>query len=180
MLPVMLSLLGGFVGLVILAALVAWLVGRGIPVEHQASSEIDIEAPPQKAFDLIADVQSYPQWVKGVVRVEMLPEKNGLQTCRMHMGRNSFVLVRTKFEPPHTLERTIEDDHHAQFSGTWLYAVRDRRGGGCTVKLTEIGRIRHAIPRAMIKHLFGYHMYLNMNLQSIGKKLGAAGGPRKA
>ncbi|MBY0313266.1 MAG: SRPBCC family protein [Phycisphaerales bacterium] len=180
MLWTVLTVVAALVGVIALLTLAAWAYGRGVPVEHQASGEIDVNASMQEAFDLIADVQSHPQWAKGVTKVEMLPEKHGLQTCRMHMGRNAFVLVRTRCEPPRVLERCIEEDAH--FSGTWLYAIRERAGGagsGCTVKLTETGRVKHAIPRAMMKLFFGYHMYLNMNLESIGKKLGSVGTVRK-
>lgn len=178
MLWTVLTVVAAIVGVMVLLGLAAWLYGRSVPVEHQASGEIDINASMQEAFDLIADVQSHPQWAKGVNKVEMLPDKHGLPCCRMHMGRNAFVLVRTRFEPPRVLERCIEEDAH--FSGTWLYVIRERSGGGCTVKLTETGRVKHAIPRAMMKLFFGYHMYLNMNLDSIGKRLGSVGTVRRA
>ncbi len=180
MLWTLLIVIGSLVALLALLGVAAWMYGRTIPVEHQASGAIDVHATAQQAFDLIADVERHPTWAKGVTKVEMLPEKNGLQACRMHMGRNSFVLVQTRHEPPRLIERTIQDDHHAQFSGTWLYLIQERPDGGCTVKLTETGRVRHAIPRAMMKLFFGYHMYLNMNLEAIGRRLGAAGTVRKA
>ena len=152
-------------------------LGKSIPEEHVAAGAIDVGASAEEAFALIDKVAEFPSWYKGVTRVEMLPEKNGLQVCRMHMGRNSFVLVRTKHQPPRVLERTITDDH-GPFGGTWLYTLTPK-AGGCEITLTENGRVKSPLARAVMKYMMGYHMYLNMHLKAIGARLGGGGVVRK-
>jgi uncharacterized protein YndB with AHSA1/START domain len=166
--------LGTIVGIALLiAALLLALrrIGKTIPVEHQATSVIDIHAPIEKVFDAIADIERHPTWAKGMKRAMLMPEHNGMQTVRVDIGHNSFVMVRTRYEPPMLLERTITDDH-GPFSGTWLYKLRPMPGDGavCEVRLTETGRVSNPAARAIMKHMFGYHMYTNKHLRNLAAK----------
>ena len=158
-------------------------IGKGIPVEHTATSFIRIGAPAAQVFEAIADIASHPSWAKGTTGVEMLPEKDGKQMARMRQGRNAFVLMRTRCEPPNLLERTISDDHK-HFSGTWLYRVKEAEATlpgreGCEVKLTETGRVNMPLARAMMKYMFGYHLYTNKHLESLAAKFGTRAKARK-
>ena len=158
-------------------------IGKGIPMEHTATSVIRIGAPAAQVFEAIADIASHPAWAKGTTSVEMMPEKDGKQMARMRQGRNAFVLMRTRCEPPALLERTISDDHK-HFSGTWLYrltAAESTLPGreGCEVKLTETGRVHMPLARAVMKHIFGYHVYTNKHLESLAAKFGTRAKARK-
>ena len=161
----------GIVGVIVVLFVALARIGRGIPVEHTATSIIRIDAGMARVFEAIADIASHPSWAKGTDKVEMLPEKDGMQVGRVRQGRNSFVLMRTRCDAPTLLERTISDDHKA-FSGTWLYRLSPLPSTlpgreGCEVKLTETGRVNMPIARAMMKHFFGYHVYTHKHLQSL-------------
>ncbi len=156
--------------------LVLSTLGRKIPVEHTATSFIQIAASPENVFAAIADIESHPTWDAATTRVHMLPAKGDMQQARVHKGHNSFVLMRTRCDPPTLLERTIADDRKA-FSGTWLYRVFPAASPApnreaCEVKLTETGRVSSAVARAVMKHIFGYHMYTNKHLESLARKFG--------
>lgn len=168
----------GVVAALVLAGVALALIGKGIPEEHEAASVIDLRCQPERAFALIEDVERQGEWDRSVTGVERLPDHHGMPAVRMRMGRNSFVLVRTRYEPPRLIERTITDDH-GPFSGTWLYTVRPTPAG-CEMRLKEVGRVRIALARAVMKHFTGYHVYVNKHLKAIGGALGASGGPRKA
>jgi hypothetical protein len=176
-----LGLLGTIVILIGVLVVVLSMLGKKIPVEHTATSIIRIGASPERVFEAIADVESHPTWDKATTRVHMLPAKGDMPQARVHRGHNSFVLMRTRCEPPTLLERTISDDHKA-FSGTWLYQlsrIESNMPGreACQVKLTETGRVDNAVARAVMKHLFGYHIYTNRHLESLARKFGT---PAKA
>ncbi len=171
-------------GLVVAAALlcaVAIIVlhvkGKRIPVEHEATSVIDIHAPIERVFDAIADVQKHTEWSRGVTRVLVMPDTvHGgvpMQTVRMEMGHNSFVLVRTRIEPPTLLERTITDNR-GPFSGTWLYRLKplapDEVGPRCEVRLTERGRVKRPVFRALMKYVFGYHKFTHAHVRALAGK----------
>jgi ribosome-associated toxin RatA of RatAB toxin-antitoxin module len=178
MLSALLYLAIGVIGLIVLAAVVLYLLGTRIPVEHMASSEIEVPVSAAAAYEVVSDIESHPTWAKGTTGVLLLPERNGMQVARVSMGRNTFVLTRTRHEPGRMLERTI-DDVNGPFSGSWRYEFKDVAGGGSTVRLTEVGRIKSPVPRAVMKYFFGYHMYVNIHLKSLGERLKSRAEPRK-
>jgi uncharacterized protein YndB with AHSA1/START domain len=173
---ILLGLLGAVALVVGLLVLVLTTLGKKIPVEHTATSFIQIAASPERVFEAIADIEAYPTWDKATTRVHLLPGKGEMQQARVHRGHNSFVLMRTRCDPPKLLERTIADDRKA-FNGTWLYRVSAAASPAinreaCEVKLTETGRVNNAAARAVMKHVFGYHMYTNKHLESLARKFG--------
>ena len=108
-----------WIALGLLVAIVALVVlmthiGKSIPVEHTATSIVRIAAPAAQVFEAIADIATHPTWAAHVTSVEMLPEKDGKQMARMRQGRNAFVLMRTRCDPPTLHERTNSDDHTQQ------------------------------------------------------------------
>ncbi len=171
-----LGLLGTIVVLGGLFLLLMAMLGKNIPLEHTATSHIIIGAPPDKVFQAIADIQDHASWASGITSVHMLPDKDGMQQARVHMGRNTSVLLRTRCDPPKLLERTITDEC-APFTGTWLYRLAPIQGSlagreGTEVRLTETGRITSALARAIIKHIFGYHKFTHEHLESLARKFG--------
>ena len=173
-------LLGLFGSILLLGGVLFFVLksmGEQIPVEHTATSYIVVAAPPDKVFDAVADIQSHTEWAKGTTRVHMLPEKDGMQQARVHTGRNSFILLRTRCDPHKLIERTISDDH-AHFSGTWLYKFAPVAGSlegreGTEVRLTETGRVGNPVARAIMKRFVGYHAYTHRHLESLARKFGA-------
>lgn len=177
------------VGLAVLIAVLVIVlrrIGQGIPVEHTATSVIDMHAPIEKVFEAIADFEKHPEWSSGVTRVIPMPDtvRGGLamKTVRMEMGRNSFVLERTRYEPPTLMEGSIIDEK-GPFSGTWVYRLKPLAAevsgvGGCEVRLTETGRVGWPVARALMKYVWGYHMYTHKHLESLARKFEP--NPRKA
>lgn len=161
---------GGLIGTLIVLGVVLAILGSRLPEDHAASMTIRLRRPVEDVWAAIDDVMAYPAWAKGVTRVEKLPDRDGREAVRQTMGRNSFVLERVRYEPPRVLERWITDDR-GPFSGSWTYELAPA-ADGCTVKLTERGRVQSALPRAVMKHLVGYHTYLAGHLASLAGKFG--------
>ena len=108
---------------------------------------------------------------------ELVPDRDGRETWRQWMGRNSFVLERTRLEPARTVEFTIADDAKF-FSGSWLYTIEPEApggGGGCRVTITENGRVHVAIPRFMMHYLMDPTSTVRKHLQALARKLGEEG-----
>lgn len=160
----------GVVGLLVVAALVLHLLGKRLPEEHTASAAVTLNQPQQVVWDTIADIAGHKNWVKGLTRLERLPDRDGHPVWKQQMGRNSFTLVFSEIQPPTRMVGTIADD--AQFfSGHWEYLVTPD-GGGTRVNLTERGRVTHAIPRAMMEYIFGKDTYLKRHLRDLAAKFG--------
>lgn len=165
----------GIVGLLVLAGLVLWLLGRGLPPGHVVSATLRLGRPVEEVWGVLADTAGVPAWDKGVDRVERLPDREGRETWRWTMGRNSMVLETTRSEAPRLLVRTIADEAKF-FSGDWTYELSPV-GNGCTVELTEHGRVHVAIPRAMMRYLPAVAdpaMYLKRHLERLAGRFGEA------
>lgn len=170
MLWIIVSIIGGLIGLALLAALIFWIIGRGVPVEHTASVSMPLETPPEDVFMVIDDIASQPTWEPGTNKVEKVDGRGGREAFRLTCGRNSFVVETTQHVVPTRITRTIADDAKF-FSGEWAWEIT-RTDKGCVVKLTENGRVPHAIPRAMMKHFFGYHHYMEKTMGALATKFG--------
>lgn len=160
---------GGLVALIVVLGVVFVIIGRGLPMEHVASCSVRLKQSPEAVWAVIADSAAYPSWAWNVGRVEKLADRNGHETWKQVMGRNVFVLETTRTEPTRLLERTIAEDK--MFGGTWTYELVPE-SGLTRVKLTERGRVKAAIPRAMMKLFFGYHYYMVKHLESLARKFG--------
>jgi hypothetical protein len=160
----------GVVALLGLAFIVMHSLGSRLPKNHVASAKVAVPVAPQAAYDLLSDVDRYPQWA-GVTSVEPLPDRSGQRAWRQRMGRNAFVTINTAARPPAEFELTIDDD--AQFfSGSWRYTLEPDGPVRTLITLTEHGTIPGAIPRFVMRYLTGYDLYLKKQLSAVSKKLG--------
>lgn len=154
------------IAFVISVPLTLYIVGSMLPIEHTASHSIEVPSPPDRTFDLIADFKGMKNWPHaGITAIDELPPENGLPVVRQRMGRNSFVLRTTRFTPPREIQRTISDDHQ-HFGGHWTYII-EPSSTGSKVTLTEVGTVKHAIARAVMKYLTGYDFYLKKHLKAL-------------
>ena len=143
------------VGLIMLLAGVFGIIGTFVPKQHtaQVSFELPISAP--RAWAIIDDPKSYPEWLSMAERVEILPDRNGHTAFRQSQGRNSFILEETVKEPGRRVVRTITDDNKL-FGGSWDHIVEPIADNRARVTIIESGVIYAAIPRAMMRLFFGY------------------------
>jgi len=161
------AIAGGLLGL---AAVVLWGIGRHVPEGHEVSASLRLERSPDVVWAAIADTASVPTWDHGVDRVERLADRDGKETWRWVMGRNSLVVVTTVAEPPTLLVRTIDDDAQ-YFSGDWTYSIHPD-GTGSRLELVEHGRIHVAIPRALMGRFADPHRYLVRHLAGLASHFG--------
>ena len=74
----------------ILGALVLLVlaIGWSLPVKHTAASGVTINTTAAPLYNLITDVERYPQWRSSVERTERLPDSAGKTRFR-EVGRAS-------------------------------------------------------------------------------------------
>ncbi|MBX3385557.1 MAG: SRPBCC family protein [Phycisphaeraceae bacterium] len=187
MLAILLWVLYAVVGLVVVltvAGVALHAMGKRLPEEHRGHAKIRLHRSAQAVWDAITDFEKYPKWAPGVTGMERLPDHDGLPSYRQTMGRNAFVLTITKFVPPGTggtalgkrgrFETTIVDDHDGPFGGSWLYTITPEEdlpddAPESTLEIVEIGRIRPAMPRAIMKYVMGYNAYVKKFLKGVAR-----------
>jgi uncharacterized protein YndB with AHSA1/START domain len=157
------------------AAFFLHMMGRKLPVEHTAFGVITLANTAEEVWDVIADVARHPEWLKGVSKVEKLPDRNGHTVWNQVMGRNSFGLEEVTVERPRRMKREIVDNKKGLFSGSWEFLIIPVPGAAgksaVKVRLTERGKVHATVPRA-IMHMFGEDLYLKKYLAALAGKFG--------
>jgi uncharacterized protein YndB with AHSA1/START domain len=140
--------LGALVLLLILAVagLFAW--GTQLPESHTASASEVVPAPEADVFRRIVDAGKYTAWRKDVKTVEVLDESRWIEDGGN--GRIPFKVMESS--PPSRLVVRI-DTEDLPFDGSWTYALSPVRGG-TRVEITENGRVKNAMFRAMGRLFF--------------------------
>ena len=81
------------IGVGIVAALVAIVVLGGylLPVRHQATRSVLLQAAPDSVYRLLADVDAYPTWRRGLTAVERVRSDDGALRYR-EVGSDAPIL----------------------------------------------------------------------------------------
>ena len=144
-----------------LVLIVAGVYGIGwlLPVAHVASRSADFIAFPQSVYDVIADVEHYPQWWPEISRVEMLPAEQGRVRFRQHTTTGPIVMEVVEAVAPRRLVTRIADPDQP-FGGTWTFELvprgRDPHPPMTHLTITERGEVYDPLFRFMSRFIFGH------------------------
>lgn len=158
------------VALLVLLVVVMSVLGRRLPEEHVGSLTLTLKTKQQDVWEAISDIAGHKNWVRGITKMERLPDRENHEVWRQRMGRDSFVIQTTVSQPPVHLVREVVDDHH-QFSGDWEYELSSN-GDGTRVRLTEHGRVTNPFFRAMMHYMFGETATIRGHLSALAAKFG--------
>ena len=90
----------------------------------------------QQMFDLINDIESYPEFMKGCVGAEILNESAGWKEARLTLGisgvQQSFV-TRNELLPPSQMKMHLVEGPFDKFEGAWTFDALAEKG--CKVSL---------------------------------------------
>jgi uncharacterized protein YndB with AHSA1/START domain len=163
---------GALVGL----GLIAVIVGSLLPRDHVSQVAIEVQAPPERVWSLIADVGGTARWRPEVRGVEMQPAVAGrvrfVETTRQ--GATPFEVMSQ--EPPVRQVIRVVDDG-LPFGGTWTWEVAPA-GGGTRLTITEAGFIRNPVFRVMSRLFFPPTASMEGYLRSLARELGDSAEPR--
>jgi uncharacterized protein YndB with AHSA1/START domain len=164
-----LLVVGALVGLFVLAV----LLGLVLPKAHAVSRSLNIQAPPEKIWDVIRDFQNVPTWHPEVLRVEPVPDHHGREVWReTYAGGFVMKLETTELLRPHRLVRSIADVK-GPFTGCWEFEIMDTQEGS-RITITEKGEVPNPLIRLMFRLFMNPAMYLEKYLKALAAKFGAA------
>jgi uncharacterized protein YndB with AHSA1/START domain len=137
----------------IVAALVGFVailaaVGYFLPVYHVASRSAELNAPPEKVFALVSDLNNYGAW---------WPE-----------GTETRVAVVESVPPSRFVTKIDEPD--APFGGTWTMEIVPTPAGS-RLTITERGEIYNPIFRTLARFVFGYESTMEGCLAAARRRL---------
>jgi hypothetical protein len=163
MIKVLVMVLAALIGLALLAALVAYVIGRGIPREHVAEVEGVVGASCEQVFARITTVEQFPTWRVGLKSVERLAP----DAWREESSHGS---IRFQIEASNAPSRLVVaiPEQGLPFGGTWIYELSPE-AAGCRVKLAEHGWVEPPIFRFVMRHVTGETKTLNTYLAALEK-----------
>lgn len=113
--------------------------------EHQISHTADIDAPPERVWEVLADQSVLPHWVPMVDEVlDVAGETDGLgmtRTCRVRFGRRTGTMTEqcVEFVPPRRATYRVTDDSlgFRKMLDDYRFSLTldERPGGRCAVTI---------------------------------------------
>ncbi len=168
-----LGIIGGLIGLIVLFAIFATLVGMRQSKEHTVSRALTLKQSPEAVWAVISDLAGHTAWQPFLQYVKRLPDRDGKEAWDLKYkgaGAPPMTLVVTEKSPPSRLVRTI-DDAKKVFSGRWEFDIKPTSGGS-RVAITEHGTIPNPFFRGMFK-LFGRpEQYIVQYLKALAGRFG--------
>lgn len=167
-------------GLLLLVAVIAaaYVAGLFIARDHVAAMAIDLQAPPDRVWDAIADVAKTTEWRSDVTRVEMQPQPDGRMrfTETSSQGDIQFEILRQD-APIRQVVRVVDDDQ--PFGGIWTWDLEPRTEGGTRLTITEAGFIKSPIFRTMGALFFSPTDTIDQYLRDLARQLGETATPAR-
>ena len=135
-----------------LSILVVVLIGKALPVKHQAQRSVVIEAGVAQVWAMLTHYSQMPQWRVELVSVEKISAAVWLETDKS--GKSS-AFITTASVPEQTLVRTIVGED-LMFGGSWTFELR-AQGSYTQLTITENGEVYNPLFRFVAKYIMGYN-----------------------
>jgi uncharacterized protein YndB with AHSA1/START domain len=149
----------------ILGALVLLIliIGWSLPVRHTATSEVTINTTAGPLYNLITDIEHYPEWRSSVDRTERLADSAGKTRFREY-GSNGTILFEVESAQPNQRVVTRIADRSLPFGGNWTYELIPR-GDSTTLRITENGEVYNPVFRFVSRFVMGHARTIDTYLQ---------------
>ena len=134
--------------------LIVLLVGWSLPVKHTATGEATFKSSPDSLYQVITDVDRFPQWRSSVKSVERLPDSAGKKRFR-EVGSDGTILYEVDSAVPGQRLVTRIADKSLPFGGSWTHELIPR-GDSTTLRITENGEVYNPIFRFVSRFIFGH------------------------
>lgn len=164
------------IGLGVLLLLVGLFLLSGAlrPPDHVARARATFDVPPERVWEVISDVESWPEWNPEVMRAERASDANGRQVWLVEGSWGVVPTALSAWEPPSLLQTSMDA---GDFRGQWTYEI-DPDGSGTRLTLTEEGHVENFVFRAFM--LFSdEHATMLAYLNALGLRLGVSVEPEK-
>lgn len=138
---------------------------------------------PQEMFDLVVDIESYPQFLPWCQRVEILALEPGQVTARLHLAfagvRQSFT-TRNTHGDKHSLTVSLVDGPFSALAGFWrfhpLQAPGSEASAACKVEFDLRYQFSHRTLELLVSPMFD--RVANTMVESFVKRAEQVYGPR--
>lgn len=167
-----LLIVAGLVGLLLLAGLVLYFLGRALPERHTARVSVVLPADRAKVWAIITDYPGMAAWWPAVKGIRTQIHANGEVWTWNKDSHGNEIAFRTKEEQaPAKLVREIVGED-LPFGGTWTMELAEQ-GGQTRLTITEDGFVKPPFFRAMMQYVIGSDKTLKDFAANLEKKVAA-------
>ncbi len=102
------------------------------------SRAVSVPYSAQQMFELINDIESYPEFMTGCVGARILSQEEGCVEAKLTLGMSGFqqsFVTRNTLSPPEKMTMKLVDGPFSRFEGVWTFESSDESGKGCKVAL---------------------------------------------
>jgi uncharacterized membrane protein len=163
-------IVGGVVGVIVLALLLIALLGSRLPKEHSATRSVLVHKSPESVYAVARDFASMPKWRADVRDVKVTTDGDGHLRFREE-GKHGAVNYELTEDVPARRMVTRITDTDLGYSGKWTY-VFAAEGANTRIKITEDGEVSNVIFRFLSRYAFGHTATIDDYLTSLGKQFG--------
>jgi uncharacterized protein YndB with AHSA1/START domain len=150
--------------------LIVLLVGWSLPVKHTATGEATFKSSPDSLYQVITDVDRFPQWRSSVKSAERLPDGAGKKRFR-EVGSDGTILYEVDSAVPGQRLVTKIADRSLPFGGSWTFELIPR-GDSTTLRITEDGEVYNPVFRFVSRFVFGHTATIDKYLADVRKVTG--------
>ncbi len=138
------------VGLLLLAGIVLYLIGRAQPERHTARIVFTLPKSRATVWAALTDYAAMPKWWPAVksIRLETRPNGEIVTWNTDSHGKEIGFLTKLEQSPTRLVREIVGDE--LPFGGTWTYELAEENGA-TRVTLAEDGFIKPALFRGMAK-----------------------------
>ena len=149
-----LSIAGGTIGLLIIAGLVFYIIGRTLPEKHTSKFSVSLPVPSAAVWAVITDYPKMPEWWPAVKSIRLETRPNGEVWTWNQDTRGHEIAFRTLEEkaPQHLVREIVGDN--LPFGGTWTFDLTPD-GTKTNLTLTEDGFIKPPLFRFIATYFIG-------------------------
>ena len=160
-------LISGAVVFALVAAVL--IIGSLLPVRHTVSRTARFKQPPERVWQAITDLASFPEWRTGLRSVERSDAAGKVRwTETGKQGALTFEVVESR-APERWVTRIAGDN--LPFGGSWTYVIAAAEGESI-VTITEDGEVYNVFFRFMSRFVFGHTATLDQYLADLARRLG--------
>jgi hypothetical protein len=160
-----LIIIASIIGVLVLFAAVASIIGSRMPEGHTVSRSMRLNASPSDVYAVIRNFGESPRWRSDVKRVELLSADKFKE-----YGSQGTVTYQIVEDVPDRKIVTKIVDVDLGYSGSWECAL-EASNGGTMVTITERGVVSSPMFRFMSRYVFGHTATMDAYLKALTTKL---------
>jgi uncharacterized protein YndB with AHSA1/START domain len=150
--------------------IIAYGLGKRVPVEHTSVASATISASQAQVWAMLVNVDAYPTWRSDVKAVDELPTDTGRRRWRESYGHFVMTFILDDNQPMTSRVVRLEPEG-ASFDGSWTFQLIPLDDGRTTVTIIEHGHTYSPLYRFMQRYITGTDFEQKRYLRDLGRKL---------